>query len=450
MQVPSSVSGFRDFLPAQAIQRKKLIASLSGVFESFGFAPLETPAMEALTTLTGKYGEEGEQLIFKVLKRGQDLQEALDDRNDKLDPILDKSNLADMGMRYDLTVPLARVIAQYQEQIKPPFRRYQIAPVWRAESAKKGRFREFYQCDADIVGTASMVADAEIVLVIFAVLKSIGFSNFQIRINNRKILDGILETLGITQDLQVEAMRALDKLEKVGAENVIEEMTTAGIDKVVATDFVKLVSTTETEPRKVLACVAKAMTSDIGIQGIDELTQVVDFIERTTAYKNTVIDLSVARGLDYYTGTVYETTLLDAPQFGSVMSGGRFDKLIGMFSGRDIPAVGASLGLDRIFAAMEELGMVDLSRKTPADCFIAMLGDVTDYALEVADKLRAVGKKVYVFPLVAKLGVQLGAANDLGVEQVFIIGEDEKKGRTVTIKDMATREQKTVSFDKLS
>lgn len=438
---PDSLSGFRDFLPEQAIARQKMFGVVRSVFERFGFAPIDTPAVERIGTLEGKYGDEGDSLIFRIAKRGRDLQRALTDINAGANPKV----LSETALRYDLTVPLARLVAQYTETIPLPFKRFHIAPVWRAEGAQKGRFREFYQCDVDTVGSSSMMADAEIIQMIEATLTGLGFERFTIRVNNRKILDAMLVAAGIPAELHIPALRVLDKLEKVGRDDVQSEMESRlGITMERSGRLLELVDGVTSQGMGAL----RGLIDEVGLDELAHTLELVGLLVNDPG--RIVFDPSVARGLDYYTGNVYETCLLDSPDIGSVMSGGRYDGLVGMFLGRDVPAVGVSLGVDRLFSAMEDLGLVDTSTKTSADYMIAVMGEAQlPYAMRVARMLREKGYNVYFYPDLAEMRKQLGQANALGIPMVAIIGEDEMATETVAVRDMRSRKQEVVSLVEL-
>ena len=425
---PRILKGFRDFLPQAAIRRQNVIRTIVETYERYGFVPLETPAMEYADILTGKYGEEGEKLMYRFWDNGK----------------------REVALRYDLTVPLARVVAQYPELPKP-FRRYQIAPVWRAENTQKGRYREFTQCDIDTAGTTSMAADAEVAVIMAAVLTNLGFTKFEVRINNRKLLNGILEAAGIPEEKTMAALRGIDKWLKVGAEGVREELSSA-----LSTDQIdKLFGLLPQSDEDFFAWNARTQevisTTAQGKEGLDEIDQVWGFVQASTFPKDVFrIDVLLARGLDYYTGTVFEATLLDKPEFGSVFGGGRYDKLIGQFIGSDVPAVGASAGVDRILSAMEDLGM-STPRAATADVLVLMMGkNLAKDAWQMTFELRDAGIKTELYYETAKMDKQLKYADKLGIPIAVIYGSQEKEQGMVTIKKLATKEQQKVSRDKLA
>lgn len=425
---PRILKGFRDFLPQAAIRRQNVIRTIIDTYERYGYVPLETPAIEYADILTGKYGEEGEKLMYQFRDQGS----------------------REVALRYDLTVPLARVVAQYPELPKP-FRRYQIAPVWRAENTQKGRYREFTQCDIDIAGTTNMAADAEIAVIMATVLLKLGFSRIEVRINNRKLLNGMLEAAGIPEESCLFALRGIDKWLKVGADGVRTELSAkceAGqIDKL----FTLLPQGDETYKAWVARTEEVLSTNAFGKEGLEELDEVMKYVRVSGLPENLFrVDVLLARGLDYYTGTIFEASLLDKPEFGSVYGGGRYDKLIGQFIGADVPAVGASAGVDRILSAMEDLGMAT-PRASTADVLVLMMEKkLATEAWQLADELRSAGIKTELYYETVKMDKQLKYADKLGVPMAVIYGSQEKEQGMVTVKRLATKEQQKVSRDKLA
>ena len=413
---PRLLKGFRDYLPEKMIVRQRMIQIIKEAYERFGFLPLETPALEHADILLGKYGEEGEKLLYRFKDNG--------DR--------------DVALRYDLTVPLARVVAQYPELSKP-FKRYQVAPVWRAENPQKGRFREFYQCDADIVGTTSLAADAEIVAVISETLKALGVKDFVVSINNRKILDGVLKDLSLPAGKNLAVLRIIDRLEKAGQVEVEKDLVELVGDPGKFKNIQKFIMAKDSQ------AVAKVFPG--AKEGLEELDLVYNYAANLgVAENNYKIDFSIARGLDYYTGTVYETRIDALPAIGSVFSGGRYDNLISQFIGRSIPAVGASIGLDRLFAALEELKVVEEVKST-AQAMIALLDDelVAEYQKMAAELRRA---KINTLVFFDKIGLakQLSYAAQQKIPFVVICGSKEKEADTVVLRDMAKEEQRELGW----
>ena len=414
------LKGTRDFLPAQFILRKKVIEIIERTFERFGFEPMETPAMEYAETLEGKYGEEGDRLIYKFEDRGG----------------------RKVALRYDLTVPLARTMAMYQ--VEKPFRRYQIAPVWRADKPQKGRYREFWQCDADIVGSREVWADAEVIAVTYCALKNLGFDEFTIRINNRKLLNGMALYGGVTDKEMAGFFRIIDKAEKVGWDEVRKELTSKKIsDKAIDKTITLMVEDTrgDTALSRLKTTLAGIPSAQEGISELEEIQRCL--INLGVEQRNVLFDGSLARGLDYYTGPIFET-IIAKPRIGSISGGGRFDSLIGMFSGRDVPATGTSLGLERIITVMEELAMLPTT-PTVSQVLVTMFDrGLFGESLKVASELRSAGISAEVYVNDDKLKKQLDYANKKKIPLVLIIGPDEKERGEVVVKDMEGKTQTTV------
>jgi histidyl-tRNA synthetase len=444
----------RDFLPADVRRREYVMGVVRGVYERYGFEPLETPAVENIETLTGKYGEEGNQLIFKILKRGEGAA----------------TGAADLALRYDLTVPLARVVAEYGERLPKFFKRYQMQPVWRADRPARGRFREFYQCDVDATGSRSMIVEAELCAAASDVLTQLGFTNFTIRLNHRQVLAGVLEQAGVGADKQADALVALDKLDKIGAEGVAKELGERGVAGEAGAKLLsffegvaQLERATELVDDERFEVEGGATRADAfnaamlgrlieflgdheaGARGVDELRQILQFAGATGAGGRIKIDPSLARGLSYYTGAIMEIGVPDLA--GSLGGGGRYDNLVGMFSGRDIPACGFSLGLERIIVVMTEREMFPANLVAAAADVLVTIWDessATD-ALALARELRAGGLRVDVYPERAdKVGKQFKYAATRGVPFVAVAGPDERARGEVSLKDMRSGEQQTV------
>ncbi|HYP01571.1 MAG TPA: histidine--tRNA ligase [Pyrinomonadaceae bacterium] len=441
--------GMRDFLPADVRRREYVIARIREVYERYGFEPLETPAVENIETLMGKYGEEGNQLIFKILKRGEH----------------EKSGEADLALRYDLTVPLARVVAEQGERLPKFFKRYQIQPVWRADRPARGRFREFYQCDVDAMGSRSMIVEAEICAAASDVLTRLGFTNFTIRLNHRQVLAGVLEQAGIAAELHGDALVALDKLDKIGAEGVAREFAARGIAEEAGgrlLDFVAGVASLERAAEIVAdenaeqgreaynaAVLGRLIEfigdNEAGARGCEELRQILQFAAASGAGAAIKFDPSLARGLSYYTGAIMEINVPDLA--GSLGGGGRYDNLVGMFSKQQVPACGFSLGLERIIVVMTEREMFPAHLlRTSADVLVTLWDEsgATD-ALALARELRAGGLRVDVYPDGGdKVGKQFKYASARGVPFVVVAGPDERARGEVSLKDMRSGEQTTV------
>ncbi len=418
---PRTLKGFRDFLPAQALRRARMLARIRTVFEQAGFTPFETPALEYADVLTGKYGDEGEKLLYRFRDQGG----------------------RDVALRYDLTVPLARVVAQYGE-LPLPCKRYQMAQVWRAENTQKGRFREFTQCDVDIVGSADVLADAEVILCLERALRALGLTNLVVKINSRKLLDGLLEAAGAPADERVQLLRALDKIEKVGAADVQAALQSAKLTTDVGRLFALLGEGEADWEQWAAQTTPVVRKTERGAAGLAELSALAALLDaRATGTTVFMVDRLLARGLDYYTGTLFEITLGDQSSFGSVAGGGRYDTLIGRFTGKDLPAVGGSLGIDRTLAAMEDAGNGG-ERASAAQLLLTMLLDDRAELLALADEMRDAGISVDLYPEPAKLDKQLKYADKLGIPAAAILGPQEQQAGMVTLKDLRTRKQQTV------
>ena len=435
--------GTRDFLPEDMAKREFVINLIKDVFRRYGFEPLETPSIERLDVLTGKYGEEGEVLIFKILKRGEELRSVLRRGN------IEEQNLTDLALRYDLTVPLSRVIAMYQNRIVLPFKRYQIQPVWRAEKPQKGRYREFYQCDVDIVGTRSMFADAEIMRIIYDIFSKLGFSKFVIRFNHRKILRAIFEHLNLPEKVSNDFFISIDKLDKIGIEGVKEELKKRGLEEVI--NKVLPILEIRGEIQEVLNAVKPFIeTTNIGMEAIKETEDLIKFIKYFEIPEDYLrFDLYLVRGLEYYTGPIYET-VVEEPKIGSLSGGGRYDKLIGMFLGREIPATGTTIGLERIIDVMNELGMLNI-RPTTVQILVTVFNEQTlPYSIKLTQFLRNNGFYTEIFfDFKKSLSRQFKYANSKKIPVTLVLGPDEIESNKVTIKFMETKEQITVNREDL-
>jgi histidyl-tRNA synthetase len=452
--------GMRDFLPEDVRRREYVIGVIKEVYERYGFEPLETPAVENIETLMGKYGEEGNQLIYRILKRG------LPERIGESKP----SDLADLALRYDLTVPLARVVAQYRDKLPKFFKRYQIQPVWRADRPARGRFREFYQCDVDVLGSRSMVVEAEICAAASEALSALGFNEFTIRLNHRQVLAGVLEAAGVSSDKQDSALIALDKLDKVGREGVAKEFHERGIaseaGEALLTFFVELnaldhaaemasdeiaLEKNEAMSRAALSRLVEFVgNNEAGAKGIEELRSIVNYSASSGIAARIRIDPSLARGLSYYTGAILEIAVEDLA--GSLGGGGRYDNLVGMFLGENVPACGFSLGLERIIVVMTERGMFppDLV-SSPADVMVTIWNeDSINESIALAHELRSAGLRVDVYPEADKVGKQFKYASSRGIKFVAVLGDDERGRGEVAIKDMRSGEQRSVKRENVA
>ncbi len=436
---PSIPKGTRDFLPEQMLRRQLVMDTIRTAFEKYGYEPLETPSFEKLEVLSGKFGEEGEQLILKLLKRGTGIEKV--GRDIKEFTISKFSDLVDEALRYDLTVPLSRVIAMYQNEITIPFKRYQMQPVWRGDRPQKGRYREFYQCDADTVGSASMVADAETIALINEILTALGFKKFKIRINNRKILSGIVEYSGVDVNRSNEVCIAIDKLEKIGIDGVKQELLEREIPETAINKILPILEISG-EAETILNDVSSLLNSiGIGMEGIAETNELIaDIPTLGVPQQNYVIDLHLARGLSYYTGPIYES-IVEEPNIGSLTGGGRYDELVGMFLGKNIPATGTTIGIERIIDVMTELNMLPDS-KTKTQVLVTIFNEDTKKAsLEITKELRSAGINTEIFFDSGGLKKQFKYANKKGIPFVAVIGPEEVEKKEISLKNMTTGEQ---------
>jgi histidyl-tRNA synthetase len=420
---PRTLKGFRDYLPEQMIPRERIIATAQRVYRSYGFSPIDTPALEYLEILSGKGGEESDKQMYRFTDHGG----------------------RDVGMRFDLTVPLARFAAQHFAALGMPFKRYHIATVWRGENTQRGRYREFMQCDFDTIGTLSPVADIETALVIHDLLRAIGFDEFTIHVNNRMVLNGLLAKLGLAEKSK-QVLIALDKVHKIGPEKVAAEMSaTAGASAEQAAEVLRLVEIKGSNEEVLGRLEQLVGGNETGQAGVARLKEIVSAVQAAGVQpKRLVIDAVIARGLDYYTGTIYETFLDALPDLGSICSGGRYDNLAALYTNQQLPGIGASLGLDRLLAGMEELGLLP-KVATPAEIFIPYFDEqrLHDY-LRLAAQLRAAGFGVEVFPEAKKLGQQLKYADRRGFRVALVAGENEFAAGNIQVKNLATTKSETV------
>lgn len=479
--------GMRDFLPSDVRKREYVIGIIKEVYQKYGFEPLETPSVENLETLMGKYGEEGNQLIFRILKRGE-----------KLDVSQGENSLSDLALRYDLTVPLARVVANYKDKLPKFFKRYQIQPVWRADRPARGRYREFYQCDVDAIGSSSMVVEVELISAVCEILEKLGFKDFEIRLNHRKLLTGILEVAEVPIEKQTDALVAIDKLDKIAREGVEREFKEKGISdesgqrllglftsknnfdntlfQALEILFSKLghVEALQTNLNKILKAfnsneellldknklniaIVRNILDFVGensnsIKALIDMTSIINHLNSTNNSNYIKIDPSLARGLSYYTGAIFEIVLTNGDFAGSIGGGGRYDGLIGMFGKEQIPACGFSLGLERILVVMEERGMFPPELQTnSADVLVTIWDEESiSESLKLANELRNSGLRVLVYPEADKLGKQFKYASSINVPYVCVLGENELAENKVSLKNLNTGEQQTIAREEVA
>lgn len=442
---PRIPKGTRDFSPREMAGRNYIFETIRSVFKLYGYSPIETPAMENLSTLLGKYGEEGDRLIFKILNSGDFL--AGIDKNSMDNPARLSLEICEKGLRYDLTVPFARFVVQNQNEITFPFKRYQIQPVWRADKPQKGRYREFYQCDVDVIGSDSLLNEVELIQIISDIFSLLQIKTV-IKINNRKILTGISEIIGMPEKI-TDITVAIDKLEKIGFAKVREELISKGLNQV-AIDKLEPVlglSGTNREKLKTLSEVFKS--SETGLKGVEEMEEIFDYVETLSLSSMVDLDLTLARGLNYYTGVIIEVKALDV-EIGSVCGGGRYDNLTGVFGLSGVSGVGVSFGADRIFDVISSLNMFPEEILTSAEVMFVNFGKAeTLYSLQILSQLKKAGISCEIYPDNTKMKKQLSYASQRKIKWVIIAGENEVKEGMVTVKNMFTGEQELISSNEI-
>lgn len=451
MQKPSIPKGTRDFSPTELAKRDYIFSVIKEKFQLFGFQPIETPSFENYETLMGKYGEEGDRLIFKILNSGDFLSSVepmlYNEKNSqKLTP-----KISEKALRYDLTVPFARYVVQHQNEIVFPFKRYQIQAVWRADRPQKGRFREFYQCDADVVGSGSLWQEVELVQLYDSVFTSLNINKVTIKINNRKILSGFAEVIGQSDKL-IDFTTALDKLDKIGKDKVVQEMLSRGISEESIEKISPIFEFQGSFSEKIQQLKCILSTSEIGLKGIEEIEFIYQAIENISL-QTAILDLDVtlARGLNYYTGAIFEVAPPPQVQLGSIGGGGRYDDLTGIFGLKNISGVGISFGLDRIYLVMEELSLFPKEINQSLDVLCINFGQKEALqSLKVIASLRENGLKAELFPEASKLKKQMIYADRRGVRFVLIIGESELQNRQFVLKNMGSGEQKEYPFEAIT
>ena len=445
-QKPSIPKGTRDFLPDVMVRRNYIFDTIKGVFKRFGFQPIETPSMENLSTLLGKYGEEGDKLLFRILNSG-DFMSGVQQNGEPLQAEKIAGKICEKGLRYDLTVPFARFVVQYRDQIAFPFRRYQIQPVWRADRPQKGRYREFYQCDVDIVGSNSILNEAELVQIVDEVFNALKI-NVVLKINNRKVLAGIAEYIG-KPDALVDITVAIDKLDKIGIDAVNAELAQKGLD---ATAIEKLqpILFMKGDAREKFAQLKSLMSGiEVGEKGIEELETLFDYIDDMNVGIEYELDLTLARGLNYYTGAIFEVKAKDVAM-GSISGGGRYDNLTGIFGLQGVSGVGISFGADRIYDVLTELNLFPEKNGDITEVIFLNFGPKEErYCLPYLQQLRRNGINAEIYPDAAKLQKQMKYADQRGIPVVVMAGEDEMNNKTLTVKFMKEGRQEKIEAEKL-
>lgn len=446
-QKPSIPKGTRDFGPEEMAKRNYIFNTIKDVYALYGFQQIETPAMETLQTLMGKYGEEGDKLLFKILNSGDYLNKVTDEELSERNPLHLASKLCEKGLRYDLTVPFARYVVMHREELQLPFKRYQIQPVWRADRPQKGRYREFYQCDADVVGSDSLLNEVELMQIVDTVFTKFGV-RVQIKINNRKILTGIAEVIG-EADKIVDITVAIDKLDKIGLDNVNAELKADGISDEAIEKLQPIISLEGTNEDK-LNTIAKVLEgSDVGLKGVEETRFILDALKVTGLNNEIQLDLTLARGLNYYTGAIFEVKALDTPM-GSITGGGRYDNLTGIFGMPGLSGVGISFGADRIYDVLNALDLYPKEAVNATQVLFINFGEKeTAYCLPFVAKTRKAGVRTEIFPDKAKMKKQMGYANAKNIPYVVLAGENEINEGKLMLKDMQTGEQTLVTIEEL-
>lgn len=446
-QKPSIPKGTRDFGPLEMAKRNYIFNTIKSVYALYGFLQIETPAMETLQTLMGKYGEEGDKLLFKILNSGDFLSKVSEEELQEHNPLRLAARLCEKGLRYDLTVPFARYVVMHRDELQLPFKRYQIQPVWRADRPQKGRYREFYQCDADVVGSDSLINEVELMQIVDTVFTRFGV-RVCIKINNRKILSGIAETIG-EADKIVDITVAIDKLDKIGIDNVNEELRNDGISEEAIAKLQPIISLSGTNDEKLNVIAEVLKDSEIGLKGVEETRFILDTLKSCGLNNEIELDLTLARGLNYYTGAIFEVKALDV-QIGSITGGGRYDNLTGIFGMPGLSGVGISFGADRIYDVLNTLDLYPKDAVNATQLLFINFGDKeTAYCMPAVSKARVAGIRTEMYPDSAKMKKQMSYANAKHIPFVALAGENEMNEGKFTLKNMETGQQKLVSADEL-
>lgn len=440
---PSIPQGTRDFGAEELQKRYYIINTIRAVYEKYGFQPLETPTMENLKTLTGKYGEEGDKLLFRIMNQGRKVQKADLNAFEARNYGKFVTSLCDRGLRYDLTVPFARYVVMNQHKLAFPYKRYQIQPVWRGDRPQRGRYREFYQCDADVIGSTSLLNEVELTQIFNEVYGALEV-NVEIRLNNRKILTGIAEVIGAA-DRFMDITIAIDKLDKIGIEGVSKELVKRGIGGEAIEKIKVFLATQGSNAEKMAVLERELQGSEVGRKGVEELKTLFAYLDKLQLEQEVVLDITLARGLNYYTGTIYEVKAKDV-KMGSISGGGRYDDLTGTFGLKGMSGVGISFGLDRIYDVMEELNLFEnIASNTTKVLFINFGGKSEEYAFDLLQSFRRANISAELYPDSAKMKKQMKYANAKKIPYVVFVGEEEIQAGTLKIKDMQSGEQKQVS-----
>lgn len=446
-QKPSIPKGTRDFSPAEMVKRNYIFDLIKEVFRLYGFQPIETPAMENLSTLTGKYGEEGDKLLFKILNSGDFISKVSDELLDEKNSNKLTTKISEKGLRYDLTVPFARFVVQYQNEITFPFKRYQIQPVWRADRPQKGRYREFYQCDVDVIGSNSLLNEVELVQIVDDVFKRLKI-NTVVKINNRKILAGIAEVIG-ENDRIIDITVAIDKLDKIGLEKVNAELAEKGVSNEAIEKLQPILALQGNSVEKTVQLEAILASSETGIKGVNEIKKLFSYINNLSLQTEVELDLTLARGLNYYTGAIFEVKAKDF-EIGSICGGGRYDDLTGIFGLPNVSGVGVSFGAERIYDVLTQLNLFPPKSSETTKVLFVNFGEKEEaYCLPVLAELRKNGINAEIFPDNAKMQKQMNYANKKEIPFVVLAGETEIQANSFTLKNMESGEQQSVNADEL-
>lgn len=446
-QLPSIPKGTRDYSPEVMVKRNYIFDTIKGVFKLYGYMPLETPAMENLSTLMGKYGEEGDKLLFKILNSGDFIANVSENELLEKNSLKLTNKIAEKGLRYDLTVPFARFVVQHQNELTFPFKRYQIQPVWRADRPQKGRYREFYQCDVDVVGSDSLLHEVELIQMVDEIYRRLKI-NVRLLINNRKILAGIAEIIGFPEQL-TDITVAIDKMDKIGLDKVNAELREKGITEEAITKLQPILNLQGNNQEKLEKLNDILKSSTIGLKGVEELRTVFDYLKELGLTTEIKLDLTLARGLSYYTGAIFEVKALDT-EMGSITGGGRYDDLTGIFGLKNMSGVGISFGADRIFDVMNQLDLFPKDSATTTQILFVNFGNKEEkYCLPLLKQLRSTGINAEIYPEAAKMKKQMTYADKKGIPFVALVGESEMQTGVISLKNMATGEQSNVSMEEL-
>ncbi len=446
-QKPSIPKGTRDFSPVEMAKRNYIFDTIRDVYALYGFQQIETPAMETLQTLMGKYGEEGDKLLFKILNSGDFMSKVAPEEVNAQNPLRLAARICEKGLRYDLTVPFARYVVMHRDELQMPFKRYQIQPVWRADRPQRGRYREFYQCDADIVGSDSLLNEVELMQIVDTVFTRFGV-RVQIKINNRKILTGLAEVIG-EADKIVDITVAIDKLDKIGLENVNKELAANGISAEAIEKLQPIITLSGSNEEKLRVVSEVLASSETGLKGVEETRYILDTLQQCGLNNEIQLDLTLARGLNYYTGAIFEVKALDTPM-GSITGGGRYDNLTGIFGMPGLSGVGISFGADRIFDVLNALDLYPKEAVHGTQLLFINFGEKeTAYCMPLVAQCRQAGIRCEIFPDKAKMKKQMAYANAKSISYVALAGENEMAEQKVTLKNMTTGEQKLVDISEL-